>query len=137
MSLRPEECHKLIEWILGNKETLKLDHIFDRGKLILLRTVNRMLKNLQRGEDQALYSGRLLFFMSELYPMAERSATNHSGLRDMAHPIRIHSWNENLQDDFGRSVDKSVYNLYWKTMEFVQVDKNVFSKNTTILRKRF
>ena len=119
--MQAEECHQLIDWILSNKEKLKQDHIFDRGKLILLRTVNRVLKILQRGEDYALHSGRLLFFMSELYPMAERSATNHSGLRDTSHPVKLHSWNDTIRDDFGRQVDKAVYNLYWKTIDYVQV----------------
>lgn len=119
--MHPSECHDLIDWILKNKEILKHDHIFDRGKLILLRTVNRMLKILQRGDDYALYSGQLLFFMSELYPMAERSATNHSGLRDVAHPVKMQAIGDEDVDDIGRSIDKSVYQLYWKIMDHIQV----------------
>ena len=121
ITLDPEECHALIDWILRNKGTLKHPHIFERGKLILLRTVNRMLKILQRAEDHAYHEGRLLFFMSELYPMAERSATNHSGLRDQAHPVKMQQWSGPLHDDFGHPIEKADYDLYWRTMEHIQV----------------
>lgn len=120
MSMKAEENLKLIDWIMDNKDKLKQEHVLSRGKLIFLRAVNRMLKLLQKGEVHSSFYGRMLFCMSELYTMAERSATNHSGLKDLTHPVDIQTWNRPIDDDFGKAVDKGVYSLYWRLMESVQ-----------------
>lgn len=120
MSMKAEENLKLIDWIMHNKDKLKQEHVLSRGKLIFLRAVNRMLKLLQKGEVHSSFYGRMLFCMSELYTMAERSATNHSGLKDLTHPVNIQTWNQTIDDDFGKTVDKGVYSLYWKLLESVQ-----------------
>ena len=52
-----------------------------KGKaLILLRTLNELLKRLSKmGERNTEFCGRILIFLSEVFPLGERSGVNLRG----------------------------------------------------------
>lgn len=68
------ECEKL--WTLI--DPLKAEELFKKGKFILLRTCNKLLRKLSRSRHAEL-CGKILVFLTDTFPFSERSAMNLKG----------------------------------------------------------
>lgn len=70
-----EEVWKLIE---AMRDTLTLPDLFAKGKFVILRTCNALLKKLSKSCNSE-FCGRVMLFLSSIYPLSERSAVNLNG----------------------------------------------------------
>ncbi|KAE9406932.1 hypothetical protein BT96DRAFT_933839 [Gymnopus androsaceus JB14] len=74
-------CSKIFDWVEERKERLIVGMIPQKGKaLVCLRMLNDLLRRLSKAErETVLFSGRILTFLSQVFPLGERSGVN---LRD-------------------------------------------------------
>lgn len=70
-----ESCDRLFAWLEENRAgvTEKMG-----AGLTLLRLCNELLRRLSKGRDN-IFCGRILVFLSQVFPLSERSAVNRSG----------------------------------------------------------
>lgn len=70
---------KLIWEVIESKvDALTQTTLFNRGKFIILRTSNALLKRLSRS-CHTEFCGRILMFLASVYPLSEKSAVNLMG----------------------------------------------------------
>ena len=72
------DAQDVFTWIEGKRTRLNADVLWRRGKLIMLRTCNDLLRRLSKTNDATL-RGRVLLLLSSLYALSERSALNLAG----------------------------------------------------------
>jgi len=82
-------------YLLENKfiDSLTKPELFGKGKLIILRACNALLRRLSKTGDTEL-CGRVLMFLAALYPLSEKSAMNLSGNVNTASCTRFESLSE-------------------------------------------
>jgi len=73
-----EGCKEV--WTLMEARTAHLttNQLFQRGKLILLRLCNSLLRRLSKTSENQ-FCGRVLLYLAAAYPLSERSAINVTG----------------------------------------------------------
>ncbi|KAG1901733.1 THO complex, subunit THOC1, partial [Suillus fuscotomentosus] len=70
-------CSQIFSWI---KSRLTKDMVPQKGKaLILLRTLNDLLRRLSKMGSTTIFCGRILTFLSGVFPLGERSGVNLRG----------------------------------------------------------
>ena len=74
-------CSHIFSWIQSRVTRLTKDMVPQKGKaLILLRTLNELLRRLSKmGERNTEFCGRILIFLSQVFPLGERSGVNLRG----------------------------------------------------------
>ena len=72
------DCERVFTWVESRRGLLSADALWKRGKLIMLRTCNELLRRLSKTHDTVL-RGRVLLLLSSLYALSERSALNLAG----------------------------------------------------------
>lgn len=73
-------CAHIFTWIEENGARLTLGMQATKGKaLVLLRTLNDLLRRLSKTGSTAMLCGRILTFLSTIFPMGERSGVNLRG----------------------------------------------------------
>ena len=72
------DCESVFSWMEGQRSTLATPLLWARGKLILLRTCNNLLRRLSRAAHTVL-CGRVLLLLAALFPLSEKSALNMQG----------------------------------------------------------
>ena len=72
------DCEAVFTWMEGNRAALAVPSLWNRGKLILLRTCNNLLRRLSRAAH-TVFCGRVLLLLAALFPLSERSALNITG----------------------------------------------------------
>jgi len=74
-------CSHIFSWIQSRVTRLTRDMVPQKGKaLILLRTLNELLRRLSKmGEKNTEFCGRILIFLSRVFPLGERSGVNLRG----------------------------------------------------------
>jgi len=72
-------------WALMESRTMDLTtaQLFQRGKLILLRICNSLLRRLSKTSETE-FCGRVLLYLAAAYPLSERSAVNVTGKANTA-----------------------------------------------------
>src|SRR5688572_4744395 len=99
-----------------------------KGKgLVLLRLCNDLLRRLSRTQN-TVYSGRILMFLSTVYPLSERSGVNLRG--DFNKDNVTHYEGEDVQDedepmtDEGKALEgvgeaeRRFYRRFWGLQKF-------------------
>lgn len=89
------ECEQVFTWVEKNTATLGAPALFERGKLILLRTCNQLLRRMSKADNTVL-CGRLLMLLANLFPLSERSGVNVNG--------EFHVANHTPKEDGARSL---------------------------------
>ncbi|GMH38600.1 hypothetical protein BSKO_06484 [Bryopsis sp. KO-2023] len=114
----PEELEEVFDWIDREKAVLKQPHIFQRGKLILLRSFNKVLKQIPGGSNADL-AGRILLCMAYLWPLIERSAVNHVGQYNPCQEINMTVKEEGavMYDSRGIPVNGEFYAKFWTLLK--------------------
>ncbi|KAJ6609332.1 THO complex subunit 1 transcription elongation factor-domain-containing protein [Mycena sp. CBHHK59/15] len=73
-------CSHIFSWIEARAERLTDGLIPQKGKaLILLRTLNDLLRRLSKMGSTTIFCGRILTFLSGVFPLGERSGVNLRG----------------------------------------------------------
>ena len=76
-SLTTTDCRTVMDYLESRRETLaKKD--FHKKNLVLLRACNELLRRLSRAED-AIFCGRVFFFLFLAFPLGDRSSVNLRG----------------------------------------------------------
>eukprot|EP00850_Spirogloea_muscicola_P005392 SM000024S07854 [mRNA] locus=s24:961254:967299:+ [translate_table: standard] len=63
---------------LDSNMDLVQEHLSSRGKLLMLRTCNLLLRRLSKTYD-VVFCGRILMFLTHFFPLSERSGVNVKG----------------------------------------------------------
>ncbi|KAG1904509.1 THO complex subunit 1 transcription elongation factor-domain-containing protein [Suillus fuscotomentosus] len=73
-------CSQIFSWIESSASRLTKDMVPQKGKaLILLRTLNDLLRRLSKMGSTTIFCGRILTFLSGVFPLGERSGVNLRG----------------------------------------------------------
>ena len=73
-------CSHMFSWIETRSSRLTEGMIPQKGKaLILLRTLNDLLRRLSKSGSTTVFCGRILTFLSGVFPLGERSGVNLRG----------------------------------------------------------
>lgn len=73
-------CSHIFSWIELRADKLTEGMIPQKGKaLVLLRTLNDLLRRLSKMGSTTLFCGRILTFLSQVFPLGERSGVNLRG----------------------------------------------------------
>jgi THO complex subunit 1 len=73
-------CSHIFSWIEARAQRLTDGMVPQKGKaLILLRTLNDLLRRLSKMGSTTLFCGRILTFLSGVFPLGERSGVNLRG----------------------------------------------------------
>ncbi|KAI6012615.1 THO complex subunit 1 transcription elongation factor-domain-containing protein [Pisolithus orientalis] len=116
-------CSQIFSWIEGRASRLTKGMIPQKGKaLILLRTLNDLLRRLSKMGSTTLFCGRISTFLSGVFPLGERSGVN---LRGEYGPVwegvidvdREWTVDDKAEDDTKKRVaeskDREFYNTFW------------------------
>ncbi len=85
-------CSRIFSWIETRSARLTKDMVPQKGKaLILLRTLNDLLRRLSKMGTTTIFCGRILTFLSGVFPLGERSGVNLRG--EYGQPGKVYiSW---------------------------------------------
>lgn len=73
-------CSHIFSWIEARAERLTEGMVPQKGKaLVLLRTLNDLLRRLSNTGATTMFCGRILTFLSRVFPLGERSGVNLRG----------------------------------------------------------
>lgn len=73
-------CSHVFSWIEARAGRLRAGMVPGRGKaLVLLRTLNDLLRRLSKTGGTTTFCGRILTFLSGVFPLGERSGVNLRG----------------------------------------------------------
>ncbi|TFY63371.1 hypothetical protein EVJ58_g3295 [Rhodofomes roseus] len=75
-----DSCSHIFSWIELRADRLTEGMVPQKGKaLVLLRTLNDLLRRLSKIGNTTMFCGRILTFMSQVFPLGERSGVNLRG----------------------------------------------------------
>lgn len=75
-----ESCSHIFSWIEQRSSRLMKGMVPQKGKaLVLLRTLNDLLRRLSKTGNTTIFCGRILTFLSAVFPLGERSGVNLRG----------------------------------------------------------
>lgn len=73
-------CSHIFSWIESRAVRLTVGMVPQKGKaLVLLRTLNDLLRRLSKMGSNTIFCGRILTFLSGVFPLGERSGVNLRG----------------------------------------------------------
>lgn len=73
-------CSHIFSWIEERADRLTEGMVPQKGKaLVLLRTLNDLLRRLSKMGGTTMFCGRILTFLSRVFPLGERSGVNLRG----------------------------------------------------------
>ncbi|KAM0748103.1 hypothetical protein T439DRAFT_328082 [Meredithblackwellia eburnea MCA 4105] len=99
LDLQPiEGCHKIFNYIESRVERLTKNMHPQKGKgPVLLRLLNDLLRRLPKSKpDDVIFSGRILMFLSSVFPLGEKSGVN---LRGNFNTGKGTVWEEDVADE--------------------------------------
>ncbi|GBG87433.1 hypothetical protein CBR_g45491 [Chara braunii] len=70
-----EDCNDVFSYIESQQEVLGKTELHTRGKLVMLRTCNQLLRRLSKANDN-VFCGRIIMFLAHFFPLSERSGTD-------------------------------------------------------------
>lgn len=108
-----KDCKEVFGYIEGKQETLGKAELFGRGKLVMLRTCNQLLRRLSKAND-VVFCGRILMFLAHFFPLSERSAVNIKGIFNTSNETKY----EKEPPGDGLSLDFNFYKTFWSLQEY-------------------
>ncbi|GJP57250.1 hypothetical protein CLOM_g16276 [Closterium sp. NIES-68] len=108
------DCQLVFSYIESKQQILGKEHILQRGKLVLLRACNQLVRRLSKAND-LVFCGRVLMFLAYFFPIAEKSAVNIKG-----------AFNTSNKTDYAREppqdgaalLDFNFYTTFWSLQEY-------------------
>jgi THO complex subunit 1 len=98
-------------YIESKQDILGKPELFARGKLVMLRTCNQLLRRLSKAND-VVFCGRIIMFLAHFFPLSERSAVNIKGVFNTSNETKYESEAPN-----GISIDFNFYKTFWNLQE--------------------
>ncbi|CAN1121209.1 THO complex subunit 1 [Linum perenne] len=105
-------CKDIFGYIESKQDILGKQELFARGKLVMLRTCNQLLRRLSKAND-VVFCGRILMFLAHFFPLSERSAVNIKGVFNTSNETKY----EKDPPD-GITIDFNYYKTLWSLQEF-------------------
>uniref|UniRef100_A0A0E0NNM4 Uncharacterized protein n=1 Tax=Oryza rufipogon TaxID=4529 RepID=A0A0E0NNM4_ORYRU len=106
-----KDCKDVFGYIESKQDVLGKQELFGRGKLVMLRTCNQLLRRLSKAND-VVFCGRIIMFLAHFFPLSERSALNIKGVFNTSNETK---YEKDATD--GISVDFNFYNTLWSLQE--------------------
>lgn len=107
-----KNCKDIFAYIESKQDILGKQELFARGKLVMLRTCNQLLRRLSKASD-VVFCGRILMFLAHFFPLSERSAVNIKGVFNTSNETKY----EKEAPD-GISIDFNFYKMFWSLQEY-------------------
>ncbi|OAY53350.1 THO complex subunit 1 [Manihot esculenta] len=104
-------CKDIFGYIESKQDILGKQELFARGKLVMLRTCNQLLRRLSKAND-VVFCGRILMFLAHFFPLSERSAVNIKGVFNTSNETKYEK-----DPPAGMSVDFNFYKTLWSLQE--------------------
>ncbi|KAF2300846.1 hypothetical protein GH714_017779 [Hevea brasiliensis] len=104
-------CKDTFGYIESKQDILGKQELFARGKLVMLRTCNQLLRRLSKAND-VVFCGRILMFLAHFFPLSERSAVNIKGVFNTSNETKYEK-----DPPAGISVDFNFYKTLWSLQE--------------------
>ncbi|XP_077220364.1 nuclear matrix protein-like protein isoform X2 [Tasmannia lanceolata] len=105
------DCKEVFGYIESKQDILGKQELFGRGKLVMLRTCNQLLRRLSKAND-VVFCGRILMFLAHFFPLSERSAVNIKGVFNTPNETKYEK-----DAPYGISVDFNFYKTFWSLQE--------------------
>ncbi|XVE68418.1 hypothetical protein DITRI_Ditri09bG0067000 [Diplodiscus trichospermus] len=105
-------CKDIFRYIESKQDILGKQELFARGKLVMLRTCNQLLRRLSKATD-VVFCGRILMFLAHFFPLSERSAVNIKGVFNTSNETKYEK-----DPPEGISVDFNFYKTLWSLQEY-------------------
>ncbi|OVA19210.1 THO complex [Macleaya cordata] len=105
------DCKEVFGYIESKQDILGKQELFGRGKLVMLRTCNQLLRRLSKAND-VVFCGRILMFLAHFFPLSERSAVNIKGVFNTSNETKYEKDAPN-----GISIDFNFYKTFWSLQE--------------------
>ncbi|TKV98680.1 hypothetical protein SEVIR_9G575400v4 [Setaria viridis] len=106
-----KDCKDIFGYIESQQDVLGKQELFGRGKLVMLRTCNQLLRRLSKAND-VVFCGRIIMFLAHFFPLSERSALNIKGVFNTSN---VTKYEKDATD--GISVDFNFYKTLWSLQE--------------------
>ncbi|XP_010557907.1 PREDICTED: THO complex subunit 1 isoform X2 [Tarenaya hassleriana] len=106
-----KNCKDVFGYIESKQDILGKQELFARGKLVMLRTCNQLLRRLSKAND-VVFCGRILMFLAHFFPLSERSAVNIKGVFNTSNETKYEK-----DPPTGISVDFNFYKTFWSLQE--------------------
>ncbi|KAL0680775.1 hypothetical protein Bca4012_047622 [Brassica carinata] len=107
-----KNCKDVFGYIESKQDILGKQELFARGKLVMLRTCNQLLRRLSKAND-VVFCGRILMFLAHFFPLSERSAVNIKGVFNTSNETKYEK-----DPPKGISVDFNFYKTFWSLQEY-------------------
>ncbi|XP_024030380.1 THO complex subunit 1 [Morus notabilis] len=104
-------CKDIFGYIESKQDVLGKLELFARGKLVMLRTCNQLLRRLSKAND-VVFCGRILMFLAHFFPLSERSAVNIKGVFNTSNQTKYEK-----EPPDGISIDFNFYKTFWSLQE--------------------
>ncbi|KAH9323394.1 hypothetical protein KI387_018033, partial [Taxus chinensis] len=108
-----KDCKEVFVYIESKQDVLGKQELFGRGKLVMLRTCNQLLRRLSKAYD-VVFCGRILMFLAHFFPLSERSALNIKGIFNTSNETKY----EKEHPPDGISIDFNFYKTFWSLQEY-------------------
>ncbi|XP_071697560.1 THO complex subunit 1-like isoform X2 [Rutidosis leptorrhynchoides] len=105
-------CEDVFGYIESKQDILGKQELFARGKLVMLRTCNQLLRRLSKAND-VVFCGRIIMFLAHFFPLSERSAVNIKGVFNVSNETKYEK-----QAPDGISIDFNFYKTFWSLQEY-------------------
>lgn len=107
-----KNCKDVFGYIESKQDILGKQELFARGKLVMLRTCNQLLRRLSKAND-VVFCGRILMFLAHFFPLSERSAVNIKGVFNTSNETKYEK-----DPPKGISVDFNFYKTFWSLQDY-------------------
>ncbi|CAH9118362.1 unnamed protein product [Cuscuta europaea] len=107
-----KNCEDIFGYIESKQDVLGKPELFARGKLVMLRTCNQLLRRLSKAND-VVFCGRIIMFLAHFFPLSERSAVNIKGVFNTSNETKYEK-----EAPEGISIDFNFYKTFWSLQEY-------------------
>lgn len=104
-------CKDVFGYIESKQDILGKPELFARGKLVMLRTCNQLLRRLSKAND-VVFCGRIIMFLAHFFPLSERSAVNIKGVFNTSNETKYEK-----EAPESSSIDFNFYKTFWSLQE--------------------
>ncbi|GFP93437.1 THO complex subunit 1 [Phtheirospermum japonicum] len=105
-------CKDIFGYIESKQDILGKPELFARGKLVMLRTCNQLLRRLSKAND-VVFCGRIIMFLAHFFPLSERSAVNIKGVFNTSNETKYEK-----EAAESSTIDFNFYKTFWSLQEF-------------------
>ncbi|KAG9156229.1 hypothetical protein Leryth_022116 [Lithospermum erythrorhizon] len=107
-----KNCEDVFGYIESKQDILGKPELFARGKLVMLRTCNQLLRRLSKAND-VVFCGRIIMFLAHFFPLSERSAVNIKGVFNTSNETKYEK-----EAPTGISIDFNFYKTFWSLQDY-------------------